>query len=204
MDLESRVVALLQRDDATAAASAAIEGFGPSVYGYLCALLEEDDARDVFSQWAEDLWRGLAGFRRECTLRAWAYKLAWHAAARHRRDPYRARRERLPTGAASRLAASTVASSALHGGRRALLRRLRASLGPEDETLLVLRIDKELEWEEIAAVLSTGAATADGGPAAPGPGEAPPAPVSPAALRKRFERLKDRLAERAREEGLLE
>lgn len=200
MDVESRVAALVARGDHAGAASAAIEGHGPSVYGYLCSLLDEDDARDVFSQWAEDLWRGLAGFRRECTLRAWAFKLAWHAAARHRRDPYRARRERFPTGAASRLAASTLASSVLHGGgRREQLRRLRASLPPEDETLLVLRIDKELEWEEIAAVLS---GASDGG-SPPGDG-APPSSVTAPALRKRFERLKDRLAERAREEGLLE
>lgn len=203
MDVESRVAGLLASGDETAAASLAIERLGPSVYGYLCALLEEDDARDVFSQWAEDVWRGLPGFRRECTLRAWAFKLAWNAAARYRRDPYRARRDRLPTGAASRLAASAIASSVLHGGRRALLRRLRDTLPPEDETLLVLRIDKELEWEEIAAVLSEGAQPAGDGDGAP-PEGGEPSPISSAALRKRFERLKARLAERAREEGLLE
>ncbi len=187
MDVEGRVATHLETGNLSAAASAAIEGYGPSVYGYLCTLLDEDDARDVFSQFAEDLWRGLAGFRRECTLRAWAYKLAWHAAARFHRDPYRARGERFPSSAASRLAASVAASSMLPGGRRERLRKLRASLPPEDQTLLVLRIDKELEWEEIAAVL---AATGED--------------VSSVALRKRFERLKDRLGRLARDEGLLD
>jgi RNA polymerase sigma-70 factor (ECF subfamily) len=174
--------------DAPSAAATAIRELGPAVYGYLCMMLaEEDDARDVFSQWAEDLWRGLPGFRNECSLRAWAFKLAWHAAARHLRDPYRARGERLPSSAASRLAASVAASSLLPGGRRERLRKLREALPPDDRTLLHLRIDKDLEWEEIAAVLG-----------ADGP------PVTAAALRKRFERLKARLGELAREEGLID
>jgi len=187
MDVEGRVDDHLSRGDNAGAASAGIEGYGASVYRYLCTLLEEDDARDVYSQWAEDLWRGLPGFRRECTLRAWAFKLAWHAAARHLRDPYRARGQRLPSSAASRLAASVVASSMLPGGRRERLRKLRETLPPEEQTLLHLRIDRELEWEEIATVLS-----ADGGP------------VSAVTLRKRFERVKERLAKVARDEGLLD
>jgi RNA polymerase sigma-70 factor, ECF subfamily len=173
--------------DLAVRASATIRDLGPAVYGYLCMMLEEDDARDVFSQWAEDLWRGLAGFRQECTLRAWAFRLAWHATARHLRDPYRARGVRLPSSAASRLAASVAASSALPGGRRERLRKLRETLEPEDQTLLHLRIDKELDWEEVAAVL------AQEGP-----------PVSTVALRKRYERLKARLAKLARDEGLLD
>jgi RNA polymerase sigma-70 factor (ECF subfamily) len=168
--------------------AAAIRDHGPAVYRYLRLLLDEDDADDVYSQWAEDLWRGLPGFRCECTLRAWAFKLAWHAAARHLRDPYRARGERLRSSAASRLAASVAASSLLlPGGRAERLRKLRGTLPPEDQTLLHLRIDRELDWKETAAVL-----------------EASGKPVSAAALRKRFERIKNQLARRARDEGLLE
>ena len=51
----------------------------------------------------------------------------------------------------------------------------------------MLRIDRELEWEEIAAVLA-----ADG------------VEVNAATLRKRFERLKERLREQAEEQGLLD
>lgn len=174
--------------DVAVRASATIRDLGPAVYGYLCMMLDqEDDARDVFSQWAEDLWRGLPGFRHECTLRAWAFRLAWHATARHLRDPYRARGQRLPSSAASRLAASVAGSSALPGGRREQLRKLRETLDLEDQTLLHLRIDKELDWEEVAAVLAK---------------EGPP--VSTVALRKRYERLKARLAKLARDEGLLD
>lgn len=187
MDVEGRVGALIASGDVGGAATAAIEAYGPGVFRYVSTLLDGDDAHDAFSVWAEDLWRGLPGFRRECSLRAWGYRLAWHAACRLRRDPYRARGQRLATTAASRLAASVAASTFATGSRREGLRRLRARLSPEDQTLLSLRVDRELEWEEIAAVLSSGEET-----------------VNAAALRKRFERLKERLKELAREEGLLD
>jgi RNA polymerase sigma-70 factor (ECF subfamily) len=88
---------------------------------------------------------------------------------------------------ASRVAASVANTAQLPGGRHAALRRLRETLDPDDQTLLSLRLDRELEWEELAVVLS---------------GEG--TPVTAVALRKRFERLKDRLGRLAREEGLLE
>jgi RNA polymerase sigma-70 factor (ECF subfamily) len=185
--VEARVVALVDAAQADAAATAAIEGHGPGVFGYLKAVLDEDDAHDAYSQWAEDLWKGLPGFRRESSLRAWSYRLAWHAACRLLRDPYRARGRRLPSSAASRLAISVAASTIATGSRRAGLDRLRAQLPPEDRTLLTMRLDRELEWDEVAAVLSTEGA-----------------PVTSAALRKRFERLKERLRGLAREEGLLD
>ncbi|MBK9517868.1 MAG: sigma-70 family RNA polymerase sigma factor [Anaeromyxobacter sp.] len=187
MALDDQVASLLERGQVGEAATAALTGLGPAVLGYLGSLHDEDDARDVFSTFAEDLWRGLPGFRGECSLRAWAFRLAWHASARFRRDPFRRRGERLPSSAASRLAATIAGASLLPGGRRDALRQLRQALDPEERTLLVLRVDRELEWDEVAAVLS-----AEG------------APVEAATLRKRFERLKGRLGRLAREQGLLE
>jgi RNA polymerase sigma-70 factor (ECF subfamily) len=70
---------------------------------------------------------------------------------------------------------------------RSTLIAQRARLSPEERALLVLRLDRDLAWREVATVLS-----ADG------------EPVDEAALRKRFERLKAKLAQLAREEGLLE
>lgn len=186
MALDDEVAALLERGAVDQAFTVALEALGPAVLGYLASLHGEDDAQDVFSVFAEDLWRGLPAFRRESSLRSWAFRLAWHASARWRRDLWRKRGERLPTSAASRLAA-TIAASRLPGGRRDALRQLREGLDPEERTLLVLRVDQELEWDEVAAVLSS-----DG------------APVEAATLRKRFERIKDRLARQARAQGLLE
>jgi DNA-directed RNA polymerase specialized sigma24 family protein len=69
-------------------------------------------------------------------------------------------------------------SSSRHQG----LALLRAELTDDEQELLTLRIDRELEWEEIAAILD----------------------ATSSALRKRFERLIPRLEQMARERGLLD
>lgn len=188
MDLDADIRALLGRGEIDPAATRVVEGLGPSVFGYLCSLAEEDDAKEVFSMWAEDVWRGLGAFRGDASVRTWSYRLAWHASCRFRRDAFRRRREPIPDSAASRLAASVASKSGLApGSRRERLQRLRAALSPEEQSLLVLRVDRELEWDEIAAILSEEGA-----------------PVTSPALRKRFERLKEKLAELARREGLVD
>ncbi len=190
-DVELRCLEALDRGDHAGAATAVVREYGPQLLGYLCSVLRsEADAGEVFSMFSEDLWRGLPGFRRECPLRVWCYRLAWHAAARFLRDPYRGRGQRLETNDLSRLV-EEVRSSVFLGrdqARQATLDRLRAGLSPDERTLLVLRLDRGLAWAEVALVLA----------------EEHGRPVDEPALRKRFERLKDKLAARAREEGLLE
>jgi RNA polymerase sigma-70 factor (ECF subfamily) len=187
---DDRANDLLAAGDLRAAAEAIVRDHGPSILGYLASVLRNDaDASDVFSQFTEDLWRGLPGFRGECPVRVWAYRVAWHAAARHLRDPYRQRGRRLETTELSRIA-EEVRSSVLLGrgeARQQGIDRLRAQLTPEEQTLLVLRLDRGLAWREVATVLA-------------GDGEE----VDEVALRKRFERLKAKLTEMAKAEGLLE
>lgn len=180
--LELSVRTHLVEGDARAAATAVIEALGPSVLGYLTTLVPVDDAYDAYSRFQENLWRGLPRFRWECSLRAWAYRIAWNAVARLARDAYRRRREPLPS--VSRFAVSAVPST--EASRHDALAELSAGLSPEERTLLALRIGKELEWDEVAAVLAER-------------GEE----TSPATLRKRFERLKNKLVDLARERGLL-
>ncbi len=188
-DVEPRALRLLDSGDVRAATEAAVQGFGPAVFAYVGRMLEPDDALDVLQQWAEDVWRGLPGFRRECRLRTWAFRLAYHAASRFHRDPYRARKERLPSSAASRLAVSVAHSSAMPaGGRREQLRKLAATLTAEEQALLFLRLDRELSWDDCAEILSEG-----DGPE-----------VTAIALRKRYERLKEKLGRMAKDEGLLD
>lgn len=190
MSLDARVAAMVEGGDVGGAATEAIQGLGPEVLGYLHALVRDEvDASDIFSQFAEDLWKSLPKFRGECSLRTWAYRLAWNAAGRFSRDAYRRRGRRLRSTEASRLADRIRASTVLRREWRSQkVAELRARLVPEDQTLLILRLDRGLPWREVAQVL----AASDG----PAPDEA--------ALRKRFERIKDKLARAAREEGLLD
>jgi hypothetical protein len=65
--------------------------------------------------------------------------------------------------------------------------KLRESFDSEEQTLLSLRLEKDMPWEEVAEVMR-----ADGEPA------------TPSALRDRFERLMEKLRRLAREQGLIE
>ena len=184
-DLEARVTERLDESDVAGAATAAIQGYGPQILGYLTALLRDEDvAADAFAAFCEDLWRGIGAFRRESTVRTWAYRLAWHAAQRTAREPYRRRRRPLPSGASSALAAEVRSTTAAHlrQSNADRLAEVRRTLTPEEQTLLILRIDRDLSWDEIAHVMS----------------EAGAPRVESAALRKRFERLKTALRERLR------
>ena len=67
------------------------------------------------------------------------------------------------------------------------LAKLRTALHPDEQSLLILRVDRELSWKEVAQVMSESET-----------------PLDEAALRKRFERLKARLHKMAKKEGLLE
>lgn len=189
-DPEVRIAALLDGGDVRGAATEIIRAFGPQILGYLGATLRDDDAaQDAFAQFTEDMWNGLPAFRRECPVRVWAWRLAWHAAARTARDPYRNRGRRFATGEMSELAAAyaSVPTAVWTDERSKKLDALRATLDPEERTLLILRVDKQMPWSEVAQVLSTSES-----------------PVDPAALRKRFERIKVKLAEHARAQGLVE
>ena len=94
--LSSTVATETEPSDQYHSASTAIRQLGPQVLSYLSALLRsEPDAHEVFSQFAEDLWKGLPGYRGESSLRGWAYRIAWNASARFVRDPYRQRGRRL-------------------------------------------------------------------------------------------------------------
>ncbi len=187
MTVDERVLELLARGEGKEAATVALKHHGPEVLGYLENVLgDPDDARDVFQRFAEDLWTWLPSYRGG-SLRSAAYRIAWHAAARFRREAWRRRRERMRTTMASRIAASiTSPESRLASSPRDRLDRLRAALDPEERTLLILRLDREMSWNEVAEVLSSEGDTVDS-----------------AAVRKRFERVKDKLAKLAKEQGLL-
>jgi RNA polymerase sigma-70 factor (ECF subfamily) len=147
----------------------------------------ETDAGDAFSIFAEDLWKGLPKFRWECMFRTWAYGLARHAVARIKRDPHRRRARPLDDAHVEALVAELRSRTAtfLRTETKDKIARLRAALEPDDQSLLILRINRGLAWRDIARVLA--------------PPDDPDADLDKlaASLRKRFERLKTELKARA-------
>jgi len=182
--LEDQLGALLDREDLKGAATLALQGYGPQIFGYLMAVLRNEAAADdAFAEFSEDLWTGLGAFRRECSVRTYAYKLAWHAGLRIARDPFRRRGQALLSSEAAELAQSIRSQTSPHLRTEVKDRmsELRESLTPEEQTLLILRINRQLSWREVAEVIGVGE------------------PVA----RKRFERTKQRLRELARAAGLV-
>jgi RNA polymerase sigma-70 factor (ECF subfamily) len=192
--IESEVRACCRRGAYDDALEVALRGFGPEIFGLLVALhRNEAEAADVFSRFSEAVWKGLPGFRWESTLRTWMYVLARRASHDFRSRP---QHELVPiddTSVASRLAATvrTETRSYLRTAQKDRFTELRASLAPEDQELLILRIDRGLAWEELARITL---------------GDDPdPARLKreAARLRKRFQHVRDELRELGRRAGLL-
>jgi RNA polymerase sigma-70 factor (ECF subfamily) len=188
-NFEAQVEARLAGGDVRAAAESALCGLGPQVLRFLrSSLRDEEMAGDAFSIFAEELWQGLAKFRGDSSLRTWAFLIARHAALRVRDDRWRKRRVPLSPGPGSRIAdAVRSATPAVVEQRFRALESLRDRLSLDEKSLLALRVDQRLPWAEIAEVFAHGGR-----------------PVEIAALQKRFQRLKEKLAALAAREGLLE
>lgn len=180
--------ACLERGEHAAATTCAVQGYGPQILGYLLAMSRnEADAHDAFAQFCEDLWRGLAGFRWQSSLRTWSYVIARNALQRQqgkapgRHGPHVALSQ-APELQAIAARARTETAEYMRTETRSRLSALREQLDPDDRSLLILRVDRRMPWRDIAEVLAD-----------------PAQPVTlerrAAALRKRFERLKLELRE---------
>lgn len=177
------------------AATRTLETYGPELYGFLVHQMGgETDAAEVFSQVAEDFWRGLPRFCSRCSVRTWLYVLTRHAMTRFRRSPWN-RGGRTGDSALDAIAAS-IRSRTPAWARSEVKdrwRALRDSLADDDRMLLVLRVDRGLSWNELALVM-LGSESAVKSELA----------REASRLRKRFQILKNELRQRAKRAGLLE
>lgn len=183
------------------AATLVLERYGRELLTYLVAIARsETDGAEAFSQLTEDLWRGLPRFRWQSTARTWCYTLARNALFRVRRT---ARRRGGPAIALSDAPALARAAQQIRTATLTYLRTqvkdelamLREQLSPDDQAILILRVDRKLPWLDVARALA-------------GEDELPDDELGrlSATLRKRFARIKAdlkkllerRLAERER------
>lgn len=199
-DRESAARERLAAGDLKAAATLLVQSYGPEIYGFLLShLRDETAATDVFSVFTEDLWRGLPGFEGRSSLRVWAYALAKNAASRHLAAPHRRRARNVPLSQAGDLAeladaVRTETSAYLRTEAKSKLAELRERLSPDERALLVLRVDRGLDWIDVARILFT----QEG--ALPGDDMKKEA----ARVRKRFQALKEKVRRMAKEARLPE
>jgi RNA polymerase sigma-70 factor, ECF subfamily len=187
---------LVESGDLEGAAARFMERFGGDILAFLVVQLRDHaNASEVFSQFAEDFWRGLAGFQWKTTLRSWGYTLASNAAKRFQRSRRRREARLVRPAQAPDYAQSRRSSTApyLRTEVKNRMRALRLELPVDDQSLLLLRIDKGLSWKELAVVFSDDSE----------PMEEAQMVRSAARLRQRFAKIKLRLKVLAKEEGLI-
>ena len=180
-----------EQGDRNGAATDAIRLLGPEIFGLLLAFhRNEEDASEVFSLFTEQLWRGLPNFAWNCSLRTWAYAIARNASLRFRRDVRRRAKRWIPlssydaiSNVAEEVRTTTLAH--LRTDVKSRFARLREDLPREEQEILVLRVDKQLAWDDLARVLWEG--------------DEPPSEEElkreSVRLRKRFQTIKERLRE---------
>jgi RNA polymerase sigma-70 factor (ECF subfamily) len=195
--LEAELSELFRSGDLTEVLRRLVEGYGAEILGYLARTMRnEADAAEVFSILCEDLCRGIGAFQGRSSFRTWAYRLATSARARYWSDAFRRHGSPLLSEEAAKL------EQQVRSATRPYLRtevkdrfaRLREHLDPEEQSLLTLRLDRDLSWTEIAEILE-------------GDGQVLPAKElqsRAATWRQRFKRLKDKIRRLADAEGLLE
>lgn len=169
------------------AATLILERYGQELLGFLHAMARPPlDPDELFSETCERLWKKLPEFRWQSSIRTWAYVIARNllrSGFRAKLGP-KGRIDPLPSSEFSDLIAKARSSTPPHIRTRAKdrLHEIRQKLDPDDQTLLILRVDRGMAWKDIAEVIVD-------------ENDDRSASQRAAALRKRFARLKERLRE---------
>jgi RNA polymerase sigma-70 factor (ECF subfamily) len=159
-------------------------------------LRDHSQAEEAYLQFCENFWVGLPAFRWESNLRTWMFVLARNAATRAARK--RPREVALETGYENKVQElhaqfRTETARYMRTEVKDRMRELRQNLDEDDQTLLILRIDRKLEWSELAVVM--GEVVADTSEIERN--------RAAARLRSRFQSAKKRLRALAEAEGLI-
>lgn len=181
---------LAARGEVARATEQALRIYGPELISWLCATLaSESDAYDAFSRLSEQLWKSLPGFEGRCSVRTWCYMLARQSAVAIQAQSYRRYESLLSSLPSINHAVTHIWNTTREnaGAVEDIYSQIRRALPEEDQTLLVLRVDRDLPWRDIAIVMLGSDAGED------------ELTRKAAALRKQFERVKARLRELAAE-----
>jgi RNA polymerase sigma-70 factor (ECF subfamily) len=192
--IDASVRDLVTEQQLELATTRTLEHYGPELLGFLSALARDHTlAADAFALASERIWQNLESFRWEASLRTWTYQIARNAFYRLQRDSSRRASNQLPMSVVTSI--EQVCRNPTEPYRRTdvkeTFRRLRDALEPLDHEILILRLDRNMSWKDIARALADDDATDT-------------VEQRAATYRKRFERTKDKLRELAVEHGLVD
>lgn len=190
-ELDARVRSAIEAHDFKTAAEHILNALGADLVRVIHARFRQEQlTAEVFSHVTEDLWVGLPHFAFRCSVRAWVFTLARNAGNRYLDRELRRQRGQVPLSQVPELAHAIVRArtQSLHevpSDASEWLASLRDELSEDDQLLLTLRVDRALDFREIAIVML-------------GDADADRANVvrEAARQRKRFQTLKQRLRER--------
>jgi RNA polymerase sigma-70 factor (ECF subfamily) len=191
---EDSIRQLVQSGRIAEAVEAVLELYGPEIGGWLVGTLgSESEGREAYSLFLEALWKGIATFRWESSLRTWAYRVARNTAWRVARDSRR--KPLLSESFAEGIPVAPPSESKpwLRTEVKAGLPDLLSALKAEDRMILILRVDRGMTWEDVSRVIYGEEACRD-----------PRSLIArTAAVRQRFLRVKRRLRRLAKDRGIL-
>lgn len=197
-DAEARIRAAWERRAFDRALTDALTAYGPEILGLLVAMhRDHDEASEAFSIFAERLWKAMDRFEFKCSMRTWAYMVARRVSLDMMRSAKARRRRQRPLSDVPEITAlvAQVRTRTLSLYREENLSafvELRRQLPEADQLLLVLRVDREMAWDDLARVfLERDEPSADD------------VKRESARLRKRFQLVKERLRALGEERGLL-
>jgi hypothetical protein len=119
---------------------------GAELFGFLVAVLHDQrQAANVYADASKAMERALGSATWTCSVRTFAYAIVRRELVRHRRlnpGPRRERRLDSVSPQSTRPRRPVAVSTAVA--------ELRRRLADEDRELLILRVDRQLDWEDIA------------------------------------------------------
>jgi RNA polymerase sigma-70 factor (ECF subfamily) len=189
-DLERDIASWLDRGDWAAAVALAFRAWGPDLLGYVAAILRDRDfadAQEVAGELYLRLLERAHQFERRSTFRGWMYRIARNLALSFLETPGVRRVRRLDTHEVEALEAVRETTAMWRRSAcKDALSRIREHLDSDEQTLLILLVDRQLTSEEVADVLSEGDEV-----------------MTAAAVRQRYKRLRHKLRKLFEAEGIL-
>ncbi len=162
LEVENRVRELISEKEVRDAAGLALygtvengrsDGYGVRVFGHLRAIMKNDrEAKEVFFKFSCVVLEDIAAFRGELSLKSWLYGVAYRVMVEH----WKERNTR------SEFQFTRNDDRAFHGRAsidrwdespiKDALRQLCSQLPKDEQTILILRIERDMDWYELARV----------------------------------------------------
>jgi RNA polymerase sigma-70 factor, ECF subfamily len=161
--LESEIRELCLQRNFREASHKALSEYGAEILGWLVSVVPNQQiAEDICQDFCLAFWHALPGFEWKSSLRVWTYSLARYTRNRYYRDKHRKRQPESLSQFESELSVglSTILSRMYQEQRLSQLAQLRRQLSEDEQTLLILRVDRELSFREIGEVMDWEEATA--------------------------------------------